>query len=254
MPQKSLHERIESYYDVWKAVLPPRMPIVIRCDGRAFSKLTRRCEKPYDEVVAQAMDEASVELCRQSGAVLGYTQSDEVTVLLTPYRRFDTQPWFGGEVEKLCSIAASIMSDEFAIYAGSYLRDRNVDSRLNVTFSQRVTFDARVAVVPRDDVHNVFVDRQQDGRRNAILNSAQHQYGKKKIHGMSCAVLEARLRRDGATKTLNDAGHMNGRVIHAVPDIVNGVQRTAWHVEPAPDFKVDRDYFNKYVWPVDEER
>jgi tRNA(His) guanylyltransferase len=240
MAEKSLHDRIESYYDSWKALLPPRMPICIRCDGRGFSKLTRRCEKPYDNRVSAAMEMAARELCQQSGAAVGYTQSDEVTVLLTPYKRFESQAWFGGECEKLCSVSASICADTFS-------RFTNFDRGC-------VSFDARVAVVPRDDVHNVFVDRQQDGRRNAILGLGQKHIGKKKIHGMSCEQIVEELRLmetfmtiSSSERLLSNQGYMNGRVI------LRGEGRDGWRAEPAPDFKVLTNYFYGYVWPEDEE-
>lgn len=251
---KSLHERIEGYYDVWKLRLPPRMPICIRCDGRAFSKLLRQCEKPHDLRVAHAMDKAAIALCKQSGAQIGYTQSDEITVLLTPYTKFETQPWFGGEVEKLCSIAASICSDAFKEHARGLFLYPN--ERHPTRDYPAVHFDAKVAVVPRDDVHNVFVDRQQDGRRNAILGVGQTYVGKKAIHGWSCDEIVAKMRSAGSNGGLSwfdNVSYMNGRIISPWLEQVGGALRPRWTASPAPDFKQHPDFFKEYVWPVGEE-
>lgn len=251
---KSLHERIESYYDCWKHVLPPRMPICIRCDGRAFSKLLRQCEKPHDLRVAHAMDKAAIALCKQSDAQIGYTQSDEITVLLTPYTKFETQPWFSGEVEKLCSIAASICSDAFKEHARGLFLCQN--ERHPARDYPAVHFDARVAVVPRDDVHNVFVDRQQDGRRNAILGVGQTYIGRKAIHGWRCDEIVTRMHAmysDAEMPWLNDAGYMNGRIISPSFEKVGDALRTRWTASPAPDFKQHPAFFKECVWPVGEE-
>lgn len=253
MATKSLHDRIESYYDSWKLVLPPRMPICIRCDGRAFSRLTRRCIKPYDPTIARAMETAAIALCKESGAAIGYTQSDEITVLLTPYRKFASEPWFGGELEKLVSASATVCADIFKDEAREYLQGLSNAARI------RVGFDARVGVFPRDDVANVFVDRQQDGRRNAILGLAQKEFGHKSIHGQDCRELVSLLRQREAGRLLDDQGFMNGRAIFPMlekasdPATGDFVCKSRWVSVPAPDFKVDKEYFDEYIWPQDEE-
>lgn len=267
----SLHTRIEGYYDVWKTKLPKRMPICIRCDGKGFSKLTKRCNKPYDVNVARAMDAAAIELCKQSGAAVGFAQSDEITVAMFPYKKFTTEPWFGGSVEKLCSVAASIVSVAFA--KAIELEDVSLDWA-------NVAFDARVGVVPREEVRNVFLDRQRDGRRNAIQGIAMELFGKKTIFGwdtqkmleeirallksgvtFSCSELSSRVDRvpkDNAwmfstANLINNDSYMNGRVIILQLYEVEGTTRQKWVVETAPNFSENMTWFDKMVWSSDEE-
>ena len=265
-----LHTRIEGYYDVWKTKLPKRMPICIRCDGKGFSKLTSGCNKPYDADIAYAMEAATIELCKQSGAAVGFTQSDEITVVMFPYKKFTTEPWFGGSVEKLCSVAASIVSVTFDNYFDG-------SSPLDLT---NVAFDARVGVFPREEVRNVFLDRQRDGRRNAIQGIAMELFGKKTIFGWDTrkmleeirALLKSgvtffhselssrvdRIPRDKAwvfatANLINNDSYMNGRVI--IPQLYEGegTTRRRWVVEAAPNFSENTTWFDKMVWPEDEE-
>jgi tRNA(His) guanylyltransferase len=239
----SLRDRIKAYENAWRLTLPPRMPIIIRCDGRAFSALTARCAKPYDLDFVAAMDHAAIALCEQAqGVACAYVQSDEVSLLLIPYKKFNSQPWFGGEVEKLVSVSAAIVTAAFIELVSSRISERFLFPRW------RVSFDSRVFVVPREDVANVFVDRQQDGRRNAVLGLAQVRYGKKQIHGMSCAALREKLVGE---ELLEDQAYMNGRMI--VRETHEGDSHPARHVVPAPDFKQRHDFFKDLVWPINEE-
>jgi len=198
------------------------------------------------------MELAAIALCKESGAAIGYTQSDEITVLLTPYRKFTSEPWFGGEIEKLTSISATVCADAFKDEAREYLQSLSNAARI------RVGFDARVGVFPRDDVANVFVDRQQDGRRNAIQGLAEKEFGRKAIHKKDCRELVSLLHQRGAGELL-DLGFMNGRVIFPMlektsnPATGDFVCKSRWVSVPAPDFKVDKEYFDEYIWPQDEE-
>lgn len=265
-----LHTRIEGYYDCWKLKLPRRMPICIRCDGKGFSKLTSGCNKPYDADIAHAMEAATIELCKQSGASVGFTQSDEITVAMFPYKKYTTEPWFGGSVEKLCSVAASIVAVAFCYYFdGSSTIDKT-----------KVAFDARVGVFPRHEVRNVFLDRQRDGRRNAIQGIAMELFGKKTIFGWDTRKMLEEIRKflaNGVTfsreelssrvdrtpkdrawlyataNLINNDQYMNGRMV--VPQLyeVDGATRQRWVVEAAPNFSESTTWFDKMVWPEGEE-
>ena len=59
-------------------------PVILRIDGHAFSKFTAGLKKPYDEWVHKCMVKATAILVEDFNAVLGYTQSDEITLILVP--------------------------------------------------------------------------------------------------------------------------------------------------------------------------
>ena len=64
------------------AVMIPTLPVIIRLDGNNFSKWTKGLEKPFDKKLTQLMTETTQFLVQETNAVVGYTQSDEITLVL----------------------------------------------------------------------------------------------------------------------------------------------------------------------------
>jgi tRNA(His) 5'-end guanylyltransferase len=110
-----LGKRMKEFYEqVPKTRLVRRTPVAIRIDGKAFHTFTRGFKKPFDEVLGRAMRETMKYLCENiQGCVLGYTQSDEITLILIDYQTFNTSAWFDYEIQKICSIAASMATMAF---------------------------------------------------------------------------------------------------------------------------------------------
>lgn len=162
--------------------LPARLPVVLRLDGNSFSDLTRRLglAKPFDERMVAAMVAATTAvLTYAGGAVLGYTQSDEISVLLRNDRSSDDQPFLGNRVQKLVSICAATCTDAF----GRALREQGLDA-------PPLAFDARAFVVPPAEVNDYFLWRQRDAFKNCV--SAVAHYGLAEKVGPQAA--HARLR------------------------------------------------------------
>ena len=157
---------MKAYEAATRFQLPVRMPVVIRLDGKAFHTVTRGCQRPFDATLRLALVEATKALLEEVPARMAYHQSDEVSLLLVDYDKFESQQWFGGVIQKMASISASV---------------------LGVEFSRRWEalgyFDARVFPVPERDVENHFVWRQQDAMRNAVSMAAQALYSAKELHG-----------------------------------------------------------------------
>lgn len=87
-----LGDRMKSYYENRsKTFLVRRTPVIIRLDGKAFHTFTRGFNKPFDEAMCNAMQETMKYLCENiQGCVLGYTQSDEITLVLIDYQKLTT--------------------------------------------------------------------------------------------------------------------------------------------------------------------
>lgn len=105
-----LGDRMKSYYENRsKTFLARRTPVIIRLDGKAFHTFTRGFNKLFDEAMCNAMQETMKYLCENiQGCVLGYTQSDEITLVLIDYQKLTTDAWFDYNVQKICSVAASM--------------------------------------------------------------------------------------------------------------------------------------------------
>lgn len=200
----SLGDRMKRYEEVTRAVLPARTYTILRVDGRAFHTLLRHARKPFDDSVANAMGAVAQDLCAEiSGARFAYTQSDECSVLLTDFETVGTQPWFGGVIQKMVSVAAARASVTFS----SYWNRRDA------------LFDARVFTIPSSvEVANYFVWRQRDALRNSVSMAAQAHFSHKELQGVSSAGMQEMLwsRKD---VNWNDypARHRRGQLCWKVP-------------------------------------
>lgn len=108
-----------------------RTPVIIRLDGKAFHTFTKGFVKPFDECMSKAMQETMKYLCENiQGCVLGYTQSDEITLVLIDYQKLTTDAWFDYEVQKICSVAASmatfIFNRQFQVQVNEILYDKEI--------------------------------------------------------------------------------------------------------------------------------
>jgi len=206
----SLGDRMkENYENRAKTYLVRRMPVIIRIDGKAFHTFTRGFQKPYDEIFHNAMNATMKYLCENiQGCKLGYTQSDEITLLLTDYDTLTTDAWFDNNVQKICSVSASMATmmfnkafyKEFDEWGRENLPDWDeggtnepVDENLmklcevyGKAIDKGAMFDSRCFNIPVEEVTNCFVWRQQDATRNAIQMLGQCNFTHKELQGKSC--------------------------------------------------------------------
>lgn len=155
----------------------PGIPIVARIDGRSFSKFTRGLDRPYDIAMSNAMIETTKHLVEETNACVGYTQSDEITLM---WHTDDTksQHWFNGRVFKMVSQLAAQAT--IAFY-------REVIKNFPPKYADKMpTFDARVWQVPSvEEAANVFLWREWDATKNSISMAAHHHFSHSELHKKS---------------------------------------------------------------------
>jgi tRNA(His) 5'-end guanylyltransferase len=167
---------MKEYEEAYKYALPKRMPVIIRIDGKAFHTYLRSAVKPFDFAVKTGFDEtAKVLLDEIDGAVFAYLQSDEINIFLNTYSSLGFSPYLGNEVQKLCSVSASIATATFNL--------QYPNQKMNARF------DSRCFIVPPKEVTNYFIWRQNDFTRNSIQMVAREYFSQKKIHLMNCEKL-----------------------------------------------------------------
>lgn len=194
-----LDKRMKRYEAISDIKLIRRMPVIIRIDGIAHHTFTRKFNKPFDSIYMNAMHETMKYLCENiQGCVLGYTQSDEITLVLVDYKRLESDAWFDNRVEKICSAAASmatmIFNREFTKIAKAFV-DENEDNDdlynycdvLIRAIDKGAMFDARCFNVPREDVTNNLYWRQLDAIRNSIQMVGQANFSSKELHKKNLA-------------------------------------------------------------------
>ena len=212
-----LGKRMKEYYEhVYRFGLTRRTPVAIRIDGKAFHTFTRGFQKPFDDVLVKSMQETMKYLCENiQGCKLGYTQSDEITLILTDYDTLTTDAWFGYELQKMCSIAASMATMAFnkffernvfewkdTVFALSYLGHLNneispEDLALLETYMKAIDkgamFDARVFNIPKEEVTNLVYWRQLDAARNSIQMVGQANFSHSELQNKSCNMIQEML-------------------------------------------------------------
>jgi tRNA(His) guanylyltransferase len=231
----SLGDRMKGYEKACRTVLPRRMPVILRIDGKGFHGVTRGCDKPFDDHLMGLMNATAMRLCSEAqGAVFGFVQSDEISILLHNYRRLQSEAWFDNEVQKLVSVSAGIA-------AGFFSRE----------WTAPVAFDARAFVLPESEVCNYFIWRQQDATRNSVQMATRAVYSHREVDEKNTSEMQEMLHAKGINWNDYPVGCKRGRAIVRQTFEHEGATRHRWIVEPPPIFTADRGYVDQ--WLVVEE-
>ncbi len=212
----NLGMRMKGYEQVAKYGLIRRMPVAIRIDGKAFHTFTRGMKKPFDDILIKSMQDTMKYLCKNiQGCVLGYTQSDEITLILVDYKELNTSAWFDNEIQKICSVSASMatfaFNRAFDFYVNEWGRstfpswddggtydELDEDAvKLNNVYQKAIEkgamFDSRCFNIPKEEVVNLVYWRQLDATRNSIQMVAQANFSHNELQGLSCNLLQNKL-------------------------------------------------------------
>jgi tRNA(His) guanylyltransferase len=175
--ENSLGDRMKAYEGLSSRKLIPKLPVLIRLDGKAFHTFTRGLDRPYDKCFHQCMWAAAQALCKEiQGCQLAYVQSDEISLLLTDWATYKTSSWFDYKIQKTTSVSAAIAT---AAFLKAYVNIWGWPNKLPA-------FDSRVWNLPRHEVNNYFLWRQQDAVRNSIQALGQAHFSHKQLHKKSC--------------------------------------------------------------------
>jgi len=175
----SLGDRMKGYYESrTKYKLPRRTYTIIRLDGKAFHTYTKKLNKPFDAMLMEDMAWTTKHLCENiQGCKMGYTQSDEISLLLTDFDKLNTDAWFDNNIQKMASVASSICT-------GYFNRRREEDDFGRM--QPLAYFDARVFTIPTAvEVENYFIWRQKDATRNSVSMVAQSKFSHNQLHHKS---------------------------------------------------------------------
>lgn len=188
----------ENYENRAKTSLIRRMPVAIRLDGKSFHNFARNLKKPFDEILMKSMQSTMKYLCENiQGCVFGYTQSDEITLILVDYQKFTSDAWFDYNVQKVCSISASMatmaFNKAFARNVNKYLEEHlplvignDVDEYMDAIEEAVVKgamFDSRCFNIPKEEVNNLVLWRQQDASKNSVQMVARCYFSDKELKG-----------------------------------------------------------------------
>ncbi len=284
-----LGRRMKEYYEqVPKTKLMRRTPVIIRIDGKAFHSFTKGFKRPFDDVLIESMQQTMKYLCENiQGCVLGYHQSDEISLVLIDYQKLTSDAWFDYEVQKMCSIAASMATMVFNKYFSDNVQDFGYDCcydpyndnigdevvsgreedwnrYMNVyikALDKGAMFDARCFNIPKEEVTNYIYWRQLDATRNSIQMVGQANFSHKELHGKSCNQIQDMLMTQKGINW-NDfpiyqkRGSCCVKESYSTVDLstytgsIEAITRTRWVIDKEiPIFKgEDRNYIDKLIF------
>lgn len=271
MKKDSLGDRMKGYENIPRNYLTRRLPVIIRLDGKAFHTFTKGFEKPFDNILMESMWETAKYLCENiQGCKVAYTQSDEISLLLTDYEKIDTCAWFDSNIQKMVSISASmatlafnesyrklVESEVMLPVSIDFLSDEKQEAyrekyQLYHSKKSKAMFDSRVFTLPKEEVNNYFIWRQQDATRNSIQMVGQANFSHKQLHKKSCDDIQEMLFQEKGINwnNLRTPEKRGVCIIKEQYELNNEkkTSRTRWAVDfDIPVFTQDRVYIEKLL-------
>lgn len=187
---KTLSDRMKNYELVSDYRLTKRTPVIVRIDGKAFHTYTKGLDKPFDSILSEAMNYVCRKLVETvQGCKFAYTQSDEISLLLKDWDKSTTDCYFDYRVQKMVSVLASAATMYFNQYIVSrVLYWQKGKSELSEKLFDKwaakagcAMFDARAYNLPKEEVCNYFIWRQEDASRNSIQSLGRSKFSFKQM-------------------------------------------------------------------------
>lgn len=276
----TLGNRMKEYYEnPYHFYLPRRNPMIIRLDMRAGHSFTKGFQRPFDDIFIESIQETAKYLCENIENVkCSYQQSDEISLLLTDYDNIKTQAWFNKNLQKMCSVAASMATlafnrifEELVDEEDEYIEIESMFPSLETEIFKKnevehnahqnsikngAMFDARCFSIPKEEVCNYFLWRQNDCTRNSIQMVAQANFSHKQLQNKSCDELQEMLWQEkninwNDFETVKKRGSCCTKTgKHTVVDMKTGEQkdRLVWEIDKdIPIFTQDRNYIERFI-------
>lgn len=260
----ALGTRMKSYEYVTRKYLERKSPVILRLDGKAFHSFTRGLKKPFDDIFVKSMQDTMKCLCENiQGCVLGYTQSDEITLVLVDYQSEEACAWFDNNIQKIVSVSASMatlaFNNAFWNNFSDYLNENQIDDLefIEMMYKKLWTamFDSRVFTLPKEEVVNCLIWRQQDAIRNSIQSVGQANFSHNQLHGKNCSNIQDMLMLEKGINWNDYPTHLKrGSCCIKKPFKINeGTEQEAirnkWIVDTEiPIFTQNKDYVNRLIF------
>lgn len=280
MKQKdALGDRMKGYEKTFKHQLLRRSYTMIRIDGKAFHTYTKGLDAPFDQGLIDDMDKTAAFICENiQGAKCAFVQSDEISVLVTDFDKLETSAWFDNNIQKMCSVSASLATaifnqQRFQRYycdpewdnaTGPNIRDHYEDGcdlddeiirasglvNYMPPIGYLAMFDSRVFQLPtKSEVMNYFIWRQQDTVKNSISTVAQTMFSHKELHGKNGNEKQEMMFQKNGTNwnNLNPKLKRGRMIVKEVYEKEPNVMRTRWSSIAPPIFTKDFIFLNNLI-------
>lgn len=242
--ERSLAKKIKAYEASNFPILDNDSIHFIRCDGRHFKSFCKGFKKPFDNIFRNTMRRTMIALCEEvSGAFLGYTQSDEITIVFKKTNE-ESELHFNGRKNKIAtSTAASctiffnkFFEDELekakAIRIAEILKEeednitcmkhnmKDIKMMVDMEYASYIkklmvaTFDGRVFSMPRKECSEGVIWRIMDCHKNAIQMIARCHFSLKELHGKKTYEMKEMLNQKGNYLIKEDIRNLYGTICY----------------------------------------
>lgn len=267
----SIKEKCKKAQKLFDYKLDCNKPIIVHIDGKNFSKMIKnKFEKPFDKEFIDMMNNTAKFICQNvQGVKLAYTQSDEITLIITKSST-DSEIFFGGRLCKLQSVIAALATSEFNRHFirrqvfdkddWSNVQVRDLDQEL---LDMKMTqFDCKAWNV--DTLYDAILwllFRNIDCVRNSKQQAAQTYLSHKALEKLDTDKQIAKLLEEKNIDWNQYPDNMKyGRFIKKAVATVNGangqpVKRRAWNVYDGKDLTIleNRTELLDYIVNIDKE-
>ena len=244
MSKDAIGDRMKDFYENRARLsLPRRSYTIVRVDGKAFHTYTRGLKRPFDQGLIKDMNATAAYMCKNMmGAKFAYVQSDEISILLTDFEDTKTQAWFDNNLQKICSVSASMATRAFnEARLDRWMKDKTAPFKW-------AEFDARVFQVPiKSEVENYFIWRQQDASRNSIQAMAQSLFSPKQLNGKNTSDLQEMCFQKGINWNDYSYREKRGTVVGKIKVEQNGAERSRWEAIETPIFTQERGFLQSLI-------
>jgi tRNA(His) 5'-end guanylyltransferase len=164
-------------------IMIPTLPVIIRLDGNNFHNWTKGLERPFDKKLNELMIETTKFLVQETNAVVGYTQSDEITLVLYSYDRKSSIYNEGKKQKILSKLSAKCVN---------FFNEKRKELLPN--HDKIAVFDCRIYQTPT--LHDACVQllwRENDATKNSISMLAQSLFSHKDLQNLNCNELQDKM-------------------------------------------------------------
>jgi len=255
----ALSKRMKNYENQSRVYLEEKTPVIIRIDGKGFSKYTRGFKKPFDKILMETMFETTKFLCANiQNCQIAYTQLDEITLLVVDYIHEKTDAWFNNNIQKLCSVSSSMATLAFYKSFIQIVEKHHQEQLISddeyefyKTKYHLAMFDSRAFTLPKEEVVNCFIWRQEDCVRNSIQMLGRANFSHKRLDGLNRLEIKNLLKAELNIDWEELSVYLKRGAIVYKNEFFNpktNTIRKKWMVlDDTPVFSKQKEFINHYV-------
>lgn len=232
-------------------IMIPTLPVIIRLDGNNFHNWTKGLQRPFDDGLSNLMIDTTKMLVQETNAVVGYTQSDEITLILYSGDR-KSSIYNDGKKQKILSKLTGKLTPYFNETRKIYLPNHN----------KIANFDCRVYQTPT--LHDAAIQllwRENDATKNSISMLAQslfsHGDENSELHGLNGSQMQDKMMNEKGVNW-NDLpvkykrGSYVKRVVTSKPFTAEELESLPpmHNARKNPDLVIERSVIKEIEFPI----